>query len=417
MNRRSFLAAWAGLSAVPVLARAAELLPRRKPRVVVVGSGFGGATAAAYLRRAAPDVEVVLVERAAQYVCCPFSNLVLSGLREIGAQTVSIEAFARTNGITLVRAEARDVDPVRRIVSLTDGTLEYDRLILSPGIDFATDAIGGYDRSSTPTLMPHAWQAGEQTVLLRRKIAAMRDGGTVVISIPRMPYRCPPGAYERACQIAWYLKREKPKSKIVVLDANPDVVAKGELFKRAWQQHYAGMIAYTPGQRAVAIDPQGQAIETEFERVKGDVINLIPPQRAGEIARRAGVVAPESGWCPVDPVSFESTRVPGIHVVGDACNAAPMPKSAFAANSQAKAAAYNLAALLAGRSPSPSVQMNACYSFVTDQEAISVSAVYRVAGGKLETVPRTFATSKAASRAEGRFAESWFNSIRADAFG
>lgn len=420
MDRREFLACGTtGLiaSALAPLVRASELLPRKGRRVVVIGGGFGGATAARYLALIDPTLEVVLIERSERYVCCPFSNLVLSGVTALERLTLDHARLAQRHGVILLRQEVTGIDPVARRVSTAEGWLGYERLVLAPGVEFRHQEIEGYDPVRTPLALPHAWKAGPQTLLLRGQIEAMRDGGTVVVAIPASPYVCPPGPYERVCQIALHLKRTKPKSKILVLDANPGIVTKGALFRQAWDEFYRGMVEYRPDQAVRRVDAGARTLHTEFDAVAGDVLNLIPPQQAGAIARRAGLAAPDGRWCPVEPLSFESRLAPGVHVIGDACAAGAMPKSAFAANTQAKGAAHNIAALLAGREAVPHTPINACYSFVTDREAMSVSAVYRPRDGELAAVPGSAGVSPRYTEAEGDHARSWLANLLADSFG
>ncbi|HET9699567.1 MAG TPA: FAD/NAD(P)-binding oxidoreductase, partial [Burkholderiales bacterium] len=388
-SRRRFLSATAGLALAGMAwrGRAAPLLPELRRRVVVVGGGFGGAIAAKYLRMHDPSLEVVLIERSATYVACPFSNLVMAGLRDLGDNTVGYDELVSRHQITLLHAEVTGVDPGRRQVVTRDGTVSYERLVLAPGIDFRYDELEGADPAETPRLMPHAWKAGEQTLLLRSQLEAMRNGGTVVMSIPAAPFRCPPGPYERVCLMAWHLKRTKPRSKIIVLDANADIAAKSRLFRSAWSELYPGMVEYRPAQKVTRVLHDKRALDTGIDRVRGDVVNLIPPQQAAPIAHLAGVVGEDGHWCPVNQLSFESTRVPGIHVIGDACMAGPMPKSAFSANSQAKAAALNILALMQGRPPEAPAHVNVCYSYVNDREAMSVVGLYRVLKGETLFVP------------------------------
>jgi sulfide dehydrogenase [flavocytochrome c] flavoprotein chain len=410
-GRRRFLSVTGlALAGFPFVTRSAELIPKVGRRVVVVGGGFGGAIAAKYIRMEDPTIEVVLIERSDAYVACPFSNLVIAGSREIQDNTITYDALSARHGIQIVHEEVTAVDPGSKTVVTAAGTLRYDRLVVAPGIDFRYEEIEGSD-TVTPRAMPHAWKAGEQTLLLRGQLEAMRDGGTVVIAIPLAPFRCPPGPYERVCQIAWYLKARKPKSKIVVLDANPDIVAKGPLFRKAWKELYPGMVDYRAGRKVAKINTGTLTMDTGVETVKGDVVNLIPPQKAGAIAHQAGLVGDDRKWCPVNQVSFESQRVPGIHVIGDACSAGAMPKSAFSANSQGKVAAINLVALMNGREPVSPAEINVCYSFVNHREAMAVSAVYRVLGDNTVAVPGAGGLSSDYSLLEGLHARSWMQNI------
>lgn len=403
----------AGIGLLPGIVRAAELLPKKGRRVVVVGGGFGGTVAARILRTADPKLEVVLVERNTTFTACPTSNLVLAGTRKIEENQFGYQGLADRHGVVVIHDEVTAVDAGKKQLVLSKGTLSYDRLILSPGIDFVTDKIAGYGTATADTV-PHAWKAGAQTLLLRKQLEAMPDGGVVVVSIPTAPYRCPPGPYERICMIGEYLKAAKPKSKIVVLDGNPDIASKGALFRAAWAKHYAGLIDYRPGQSAMKIDAAKLTISSEVEDIKGDVINLIPPQRAGQIAIAAGLADEGGRWCPVNPVNFASTKDENIHVIGDACIANPMPKSGFSANSQAKVCALNLVAELNGDKPTDFSAANICYSFVTSNEAISVAGVYKIDGGKIVAVPGAGGLSPAASKLEADYGRAWFANIMAE---
>ncbi len=408
------LAAAAGLAA-PRLARA-----QGQPAVVVVGGGFGGATAARALARTGHAV--TLVERDAAFLACPFSNAVLVGLRRLDQQRFNYDGLAGA-GVKLVIDNATAVDPAARRVTLAGGaTLGYDRLILAPGIALNHGGIQGYSAEAAE-ILPHAWRAGAQTTLLARQLEAMADGGTVVMSVPANPYRCPPGPYERASLIAWYLKTRKPRSKLIVLDAK-DTFSKQRLFQKAWSELYPGLVEWvgqSAGGTVTSVEVGEKTLVTDFGRHKGDVVNIIPPQRAGRIAELAGV-ADRSGWCPVDPVSFEARRQPGIHVVGDAGIMGAMPKSAFSANAQAKACALAVAALLRGGEPPPVRLINTCYSLVAPDYGISVAGVYRPANGLLADIEGAGGTSpldapREQRNAEARYAEAWFQTITSDVYG
>jgi NADPH-dependent 2,4-dienoyl-CoA reductase/sulfur reductase-like enzyme len=355
-------------------------------------------------------------------VSCPFSNEVIAGTRDIAAQTFGYGGFAAA-GIKLVQANATGVDPAAKRVALEDGsTLPYDRLILSPGIDIAYDALQGYSEGAAETL-PHAWKAGPQTLLLRRQLEAMPDGGTVVISAPANPYRCPPGPYERASLIAHYLKTNKPRSKLLLLDAK-DAFSKQKLFQTAWAKLYPGLLEWvglSDGGKVVSVDPATRTFVTDFDSHVADVGNVIPPQRAGRIAIRAGV-ADKAGWCPIDPVSFESRLVPGIHVIGDAAIAGAMPKSAFAANAQAKVCALAVARLLSGAAPDQPLLVNTCYSMVAPGYGISVAGVYRPKNGVLTDVegaggPSPIDAPPETRALEAEYADAWFKTLTSSVFG
>ncbi|MBI2528672.1 MAG: FAD-dependent oxidoreductase [Candidatus Rokubacteria bacterium] len=419
-SRRAFLklgvAASAALFPVPARAQGSA------PRVVVVGGGFAGASCARALRQADPRIAVTLVEASATFIACPLSNAVIGGLREMSAQQFTYERIAAA-GIVVARASATAVDAQARWVTLADGTrLPYDRLVLAPGIDIRWGALPGYDETAAGH-MPHAWRAGEQTLLLRRQLEAMDDGGLVVISAPANPFRCPPGPYERASLIAHYLKTKKPKSKLIVLDAK-DTFSKQRLFQQAWTELYPGLLEWVPlskGGKVISVDAATRTLVTDFGRHKAAVANVIPPQKAGRIADAAGVTD-RSGWCPIDPVTFESTLQTGIHVIGDAAIAGAMPKSAFAANSQAKTCAAAVARLVTGAAPSVPKLINTCYSLVAPDYGISVAGVYAPSSGQLAEVPGSGGVSPAhaprATRAlEAALAEAWFRTIGAEVFG
>ncbi len=401
--------------ALPFVARA-----QSTPKIVIIGAGFGGATAARFLRRNDPAIQVTLIDANPDYVACPYSNEVIAGLRDLSAQRFR---FQPTDGITLVQATATGVDPTARRVMLADGTvLPYDRLILSPGVDIAYDKLSGYSEAAAE-LMPHAWKAGAQTDLLRRQLEAMPDGGTVIISSPANPYRCPPGPYERASLIAYYLKTRKPRSKLIILDAK-DAFSKQPLFEAGWAHLYPGLverIAQSDGGTVTSVDPATRTFVTDFGDHKADVANVIPPQRAGKIAAIAGA-ADRTGWCPIDPVTFESRLVPGIHVIGDAAIAGAMPKSAFAANAQAKTCALAVLALLADTKPAEPLLMNTCYSMLAPETAISVAGVYRPKDGVLTDMLGAAGLSPLDAPPEFRaqeaaYADAWFKTITAETFG
>ena len=414
-DRRAVLA---GLATGVALARPA--IAQGRPTVVVVGGGFAGATAARTL--AGAGVAVTLVEPRARYVACPFSNLVVAGLRDMEGQVFGYDALRR-DGVTVVHEAATAIDAEARRVTLSGGgVLPWDRLILAPGIDLRFDAIRGYDEAASRA-MPHAWEAGPQTVLLRDQLAAIPDGGLVVLGVPANPYRCPPGPYERASLIAHYLKATKPRSKLIVLDAK-DAFSKQRLFQAAWTALYPDHLEYVPlaaGGQVTSVDPAAMTISTDFETYRAAVACVIPPQRAGRIAAVAGV-ADRTGWCPVDPASFESRLRPGIHVVGDAAIGGAIPKSAFAANAEAKVCAAALLALFAGREPAAPKLVNTCYSLVTPGYGISVAGVYRPANGLLADVEGAGGTSPLEAGPELRaleagYAEAWFRTITSEVFG
>ena len=409
-----------------MLGASAVLLPRvvraqGAARVVVVGGGFAGATCARELQRTG-DVAVTLVEANPTFTACPLSNNVIAGLRDLREQQFGYEGLRRA-GVAVVHQSATRVDAQGRRVTLGDGTsLDYDRLVLAPGIDIRVDALRGYDEGAVEA-MPHAWKAGEQTQLLRRQLESMEDGGTVVMSAPPNPFRCPPGPYERASLIAHYLKTKKPRSKLIVLDAK-DSFSKQRLFQAAWKELYPGLIEWvsqSEGGRVTSVEPATKTFVTDFGRHKAAVANVIPPQRAGRLAEVAGV-ADRTGWCPVDPVSFESKLQPNIHVIGDAATMGAMPKSAFSANAQAKVCAAAVAALLRGGQPISPKLINTCYSLVAPDYGISVAGVYSPTSGQLADVPGAGGVSPLeASRSfrslEATYAQAWFQTITTEVFG
>lgn len=418
--RRSFLLSAGGTAMAAALGGCATPPGQPKARVVVVGGGFGGATAAKYIRLWAPEIEVVLVEREAAFVSCPLSNLVLGGHERIENLTTGYDTLAKKYGVRVVRDEAIAIDPDKREVRLTRGdTLRYDRLILSPGIDFLYDLVPGLQASAAQAQVLHAWKAGPQTVALRRQLEALPDGGVYALHIPKVPYRCPPGPYERAAQVASYFKRHKPRSKVLVLDANPDIVSKKGLFLKAWNELYPGIVEYRPSSELVKVDAASRTIETSFDTVKAGVLNVVPPQQAGRIARQAGLVQPASRWVSVDFRSFESQAVPGIHVLGDATASAPgMPKSGFMANNHGKVAADAVVALLQGRAVNPEpIIANTCYSFVSESDVVHVASVHKWNAEQktLVAVQGAGGLSPQANVLEGQYARSWAKNIWADA--
>ena len=420
-TRREFVrtgAAAAAAAALPMPAFA-----QAAPRVVVVGGGFGGASVARALKALDSKIQVTLVESSPTFTACPFSNAVIGGLRPLSAQQFGYDKV-RASGVNVVigTADGRRSASAARCGSPTALRLPYDRLVLSPGIDIRWNALPGYDEAASAK-MPHAWKAGEQTALLRRQLESMEDGGLVVMSAPDNPFRCPPGPYERASLIAYYLKTKKPKSKLLVLDAK-DAFSKQRLFQNAWKELYPDhleWVSLSAGGKVTSVDPATNTFKTDFGDHAAKVANVIPPQRAGRIAEVAGVTNP-SGWCPIDPVTFESRQVPGIHVVGDATIAGAMPKSAFTANSQAKVCAAAIAKLLAGQTPVQPKLINTCYSLVAPDYGIEIAGVYQPANGMLTEIQGSGGTSpldapKDVRVAEAVYAEAWFRTITSEVFG
>ena len=392
-------------------------------RVIVVGGGFGGATAARYLKIYNPSLDVTLVEPAARFVTCPFSNLVLGGLRTMDQISHGYDGL-RAMGIKVVPEAATDVDAGGKTVTLSGGSkLPWDKLVLSPGIDMRWGAIAGYDEAAAQ-LAPHAWKAGPQTLLLKGQLEAMPDGGLVIMTVPANPYRCPPGPYERVSMIAHYLKGSKPRSKILVLDAK-ESFSKQSLFMDGWKKFYDGMVEWVPSTKdgtVVRVEPKNLEVETEFgQRHKAAVLNVIPPQKAGLIAERAGTVD-KSGWVPVKAGSFESSLVPNIFVVGDASIAVPMPKSAFCANAQAKVVAAVIVATLSGQPAPRASWANTCYSLIAPDYGISIAGVFDVQNGRIAEVKGSVGISPrdadaAFRKREAEYGASWYKAISMDTWG
>jgi sulfide dehydrogenase [flavocytochrome c] flavoprotein subunit len=395
LTRRQFLGhagAGAGLVASACAPAIQESGPSGRKRVVVIGGGWGGATAAKYVRLADPRLEVILFEPNQTFISCPLSNLVLSGVRTMESLTFGY-AGIRRHGVTVRHQTVAAIEPDRRRVRVGDGWVNYDRLIVSPGIDFLWDRVEGLAAAQDRIL--HAWKAGPETVALARQIQAMPDGGTVVLSVPLAAYRCPPGPYERACQIAWYLKQNKPRAKLLVLDANPNVVSKPALFRQAWTAY--PNLEYRPASGVIGVDAAA---------------NVIPPQRAAAIAVQADLVGADKRWCEVNHVTYESVKAPGVHVLGDATIGIPVPKSGNVANAMGKVCAIAVVSLLNDR-PAPALAPgNTCYSFVSDREAIAVVNAYRIDGGKVVQIEQKLTPGQSADVAQR--AHGWAQSIWSD---
>jgi sulfide dehydrogenase [flavocytochrome c] flavoprotein subunit len=415
IQRRRLLGAGAALAATALAGCASTGSGPSIGRVVVVGGGYGGATAARYLKLWGGNVEVTLVERSAEFISCPISNLVLGGYKQMADITNGYGGL-RAVGVKVVQAEVSAIDvPGKRLLLVGGSELPYDRLVLSPGIDFMPDSIGGLASALDSGRVLHAWKAGPQTVALRRQIEAMPEGGVFAMFIPRAPYRCPPGPYERACVVASYLKANKPRAKLLVLDANPEITSKKGLFETAFK-NYAGLLEYRPN--AELKELSGNVAKLEFEDVRADVLNVIAPQRAGDLARHAGLLTINNRWVGIDWLTMEAAAAPGIHVLGDATFSAPgMPKSGHMANQHAKVAAAAIIQLLKGEAVNATpVVMNTCYSFVSGSEAMHVASVhqYDAADKTFKTVPGSGGVSAASSLLEGRYALSWAQNIWAD---
>jgi sulfide dehydrogenase [flavocytochrome c] flavoprotein chain len=422
LTRRGFigwLSATAGASALPGCAGMDERAGAG--RIVVIGGGYAGGTAARYIRMWAPDIPVTLVEPNAQFVSCPMSNLVLGGNARIEDLTVGYDGL-RQRGVRVVRDEAVAVDPAKRQVRLARGDpLSYDRLIVAPGIDFIPGAIPGLKSPEAQSRVLHAWKAGPQTVALRKQLEAMRDGGVYVLHIPMVAYRCPPGPYERVCQVADYFRKAKPKSKIIVLDSNPDITSKKGLFLQSWNGPYKGMIDYRPNSELQDVDAKGMEVKLTFDSVKGDVLNVVPPHRAGDIARSTGLITANERWCGIDWLTCESVKVKGIHVLGDATlSASGMPKSGSMANQHGKICAAAVVALLKDQPvfASPTI-MNTCYSMVDGRSAMHVTSIHKYDREHKTLVPvkGSGGVSEKATELEGTYAWGWARNIWADALG
>jgi len=426
IKRRRFLqySALAGLSANPGFGLFnSAMAAGGSARIVIIGGGFGGATCARYLAQLNPGIHITLVDRAEKFVTCPFSNAVIGGLHDISYITHSFDKLRQDFNIKVVNGEVRNIDPAGKKVILKKGkSLEYDRLVISPGVDFKWNAIEGYDRKAAQQL-PHAWHGGPQTQLLRQQLLAMKDGGVVIIAPPNNPFRCPPGPYERASLVANYLKQHKPKSKIVILDAK-DKFSKQALFQDAWDKLYGEMIEWVPGSQGgtvTRVDVKNKTVFAGGDKHQGAVINIIPPQQAGGITHTAGL-ADDSGWCPVNQRTFASTRQQDIYIVGDACIAGKMPKSGYAANSQAKVCAVQITASLQGLEEIEPSWVNTCYSLVAPDYGISVAAVYRHSSEGIIGVDGAGGVGPRHAEPQVRsmeavYAEGWYKAIVKDIWG
>ncbi|MBL8452401.1 MAG: FAD-dependent oxidoreductase [Zoogloea sp.] len=420
-NRREFLKGAAlagGAVALPGLSGCA-IGSKARGHVVVVGGGFGGATVAKYLRMwSQQGVDVTLVERNPQFISCPISNLVIGGDKQMSDITLSYDGLRTTWGVKVLQDTVTAVDAAARKVTLASGgVLSYDRLVLSPGIEFMYDQVPGLETEAARDTVLHAWKAGPQTVALRKQLEDMQDGGVYALTIPKAPYRCPPGPYERACLVANYLQKAKPKSKVLVLDANEEITSKKGLFTKAFEK-YKGILEYRPNSELREVDAASRTAVLEFDKVKADVLNVVPPQRAGDVAAKSGLKLINNRWVDIDWLSFESVSTPGVHVIGDAIFPAPtMPKSGHMANQHAKVTAAAILNLLAGEAPSPTpLVMNTCYSFVDSKNVIHVASVHQYDAAKKTVMPVAGAggVSAAANELEGKYALAWARNIWAD---
>jgi NADPH-dependent 2,4-dienoyl-CoA reductase/sulfur reductase-like enzyme len=417
VTRRQFLRTTGlGVAAVGALGACAPALqgdfaPKSGKRVVVIGGGWGGATAAKYVRLGDPSIEVILLEPNKEFISCPFSNLVLSGVRTLDSMTFNYSRL-RGHGVRIIHEAAGSIEPAAKRVRLGEGWLQYDKLIVSPGVEFQYEQVQGLREAGDRVL--HAWKAGPQTVALANQLQSMNDGGVVVMSVPPVAYRCPPGPYERASQIAWYLKTRKPRSKLIVLDANPNVVSKTALFRKAWEAY--PNLEFRGSNKVVKVDPGARTVTTELgDTVKYDVVNVIPPQRAGTIAVDADLVGADKRWCEVNHVTYESVKHKDIHVIGDSTTGLPVPKSGNIANAMGKISAAVVVALLNGRPVPQMPPGNTCYSWVSDKEAIAVVNSYRIDGGKVVQIEQKLTPAQSAAVAENSLG--WAQSIWNDVVG
>ena len=423
MKRRQFIqtSTWGSAAGVMGLSGCATTGSGQGPKVVVVGGGYGGATAAKYVRMWSDyGIQVTLVEPNAAFVSCPMSNLVIGGSKTMADITTPYDNLSRRHGVNVVQDSVASIDPGARKVKLASGgELSYDRLILSPGIDIMSDTLPGLTKPGAQDKVLHAWKAGPQTLALRRQLESMRDGGVYAITIPLAPYRCPPGPYERACQVAHYFSKAKPKSKVLILDENDDVTSKGPLFKKAWAERYKGIIEYRPKHKVVDVDAASNTLKFEFnDDLQADVLNVLPMMRAGAIAVNTGLATANKRWCEVDFLTHESKAAANIHVLGDSIQIAPlMPKSGHMANQHGKTCAAAVVALLTGKQVnSMPIYNNTCYSFVSDEDVVHVASVHRYDADKktMLTVPGSGGVSAAANELEGRYALAWARNIWAD---
>lgn len=418
IDRRDFLkmAAASALVSLPMVTPLLAKASQAKGRVVVIGGGYAGATVAKYLRVwSNGGLDVVVVEPRNQFVSCPLSNLVLGGSKNINQLTFGYDLLKKNHGIEWVSDEVLAIDAAKRVVKMKRGELAYDKLVVAPGIDFMYEQLPMLESKEAQLEVPHAWKAGAQTVNLRKQLENMKDGGVFVMSVPKAPYRCPPGPYERACQVALYLKNNQPTSKVIVLDANPEITSKKALFTKVFAENYAGIIDYRANSTIVDVDVRRKTVTTEFESIQADVLNIIPPQRAGKIAQIAGTANVDKRWCEVDFVSYESKIVPNVHIIGDSVSAA-LPKSAHMATSQAKVCANAILAIMSQQAPDASpVFANTCYSYVSDKMAMHVANVYRYDANKKIMVPAEGGgVSEKPSELEGNYAQAWANNIWSD---
>ncbi|MES9992241.1 MAG: FCSD flavin-binding domain-containing protein [Candidatus Thiodiazotropha sp.] len=424
LTRRNFIKTTGACAALGTAAAIspAVLAKSAKGRVIVIGGGYGGSIAAKYIKKADPSIDVTLIEKNTQYVSCPLSNEVLGGERDIGSVTFNYKAMSQNHSIQVVHDEVVEIDATNHKVKVAGGNqYQYDKLVVSPGIDFRFEMIEGHSAALAEKI-PHAWKAGPQTNLLRKQLMAMKDGGVCYIAAPPNPFRCPPGPYERAAQIAHYFKQQKPKSKVIILDAK-DKFSKQGLFMQGYKKFYGDTIEWVSGANGgiiEGIDADNMTLVGQVDEYKGDVLNVIPAQKAGKIAQMAGLTD-TSGWCPVNQGTFESNIHKDIYVIGDASIAGKMPKSGYAANSQGKVCAAAIVATLNGEPPGEPSYVNTCYSIISPEWGISVAAVYQLVEGEIVGVKGAGGLSPMDASAESRaievqYARSWFKNITSDMF-
>lgn len=418
-DRRDFIKLGLAASATSLLSACGATPVRtsgNKPRVAVIGGGYAGATVAKYLRNwSNAEIDVVVVEPNPYFISCPLSNLVIGGSKQLEDLSFTYSGLKANHGIQWVRDTVVDVDTSKKQIQLKRGSFSYDKLVLAPGVDFIYDTLPMLADPSVQEQIPHAWKAGPQTLNLHRQLADMREGGVFVMTIPMAPYRCPPGPYERVCQVAYFLKQHNPAAKIIVLDANPDIVSKKGLFLKVWASQYPGMVDYRPNSGIVDLDIDTKTVQTEFELVRADVLNVIPTQRAGSIAQQLGVANVDQRWCEVDFLTYESKVIPDVYIVGDSVSAG-LPKSAHMATSQARVCASAIVASYSQIAPDPvPVFANTCYSFVNDKMAMHVAHVYRYDPVKKIMLPHeSGGVSDAPSELEGSYAFDWARNIWSD---
>lgn len=422
MNRRHFLGQSAAVAGLALgLNGQASASSLKSAQIVVVGAGYGGATTAKYLRMLSNNTaQVTLIEPNPEFISCPLSNLVVGGSQQLSALSVPYSGLAKNHGVKMVKDMVASIDRQKKTVQLASGqTVKYDKLVLSPGIGLMMDRIEGLEAANKAGVTLQAWKAGAETTALHKQIAEMRDGGVYALSIPLAPYRCPPGPYERVCQVASYLQKNKPKSKVLVFDANQDVTSKGKLFKEAWTKLYPGIIQYTPEHNVTAVDAKTRTIKFEVqEDVKADVLNILPPMRAGDLIVKAGLADANSRWSNVNFLNFESVVAKDIHIIGDSIQVAPaMPKSGHMANQHAKVTAAAIIAELSGFAVNPQpVLTNTCYSFVNATDVVHVASVHQYVPAEktFKTVPGSGGLSPAPTALEGTYAWGWAKNIWAD---